>query len=160
MIYPSNVSMCFILTFNNAYDRSLLLSLKSMYLYNSKHIVITFGKRKKTTYNFNFNIEGSTCDADGEALLDGTNPVPDSYFTASTSVHSFQAAHKARLSTNCPYLWLTSIGELSATPPKFYLQASSCKVQAHAQCLVFKISTQKYTNNLRKNNLLYVTGNN
>jgi len=63
---------------------------------------------------------GLTCAAAEEPLLDGTNPIPDSYFTASTENPNWEA-HLARMSNtvNC---WSPTDAELAAIPPTCYLQ--------------------------------------
>jgi len=64
------------------------------------------------------------CAAD-EPLLDGTNPVPDDYFTASSEYNTGFPAHEARLSR--PGVWLATQAEIDAVSPAMFLQASSHK---------------------------------
>jgi len=54
-----------------------------------------------------------------EPLLDGTNPVPDTYFTASTEDVGFEA-YKARMSADS--CWGPTYDEMIADPPTCYLQ--------------------------------------
>jgi len=61
---------------------------------------------------------GLSCAAE-EALLDGANPVPDSYFTA-TSYWSGRDPLFARLSATSH--WAPSSAQGYAIPPSFYLQ--------------------------------------
>jgi len=65
--------------------------------------------------------KGLTCD---EPLLDGTNPVPDSYFTASSEHHVENAAHRARLYSSA-YGWVANAADRDAITPTLFLQASS-----------------------------------
>jgi len=71
---------------------------------------------------------GLTC-ATEEPLLDGTNPVPDSYFTASSYDTTFTEATvdapKARMSAD--WCWSPHHDEMNAQPPTYYLQ-----VETHA----------------------------
>jgi len=59
------------------------------------------------------------CAGGGEPILDGTNPVPNTYFTAS-SEDGLWYAYKAGM--NEMYSWSPSIAELNANPPTCYLQ--------------------------------------
>ena len=71
---------------------------------------------------FPFN-QGLSC-ATEEPLLGGTNPVQDSFFTATSQYGVYFAPKNARLSTVCQG-WLASTAELDAIGgPMFYLQAS------------------------------------
>ena len=61
-----------------------------------------------------------TCDPDGEPLLDGVDPVPDEYFTASSEDASGFYARYARMSAiKC---WIPSYEEMNAYPKTYYLQ--------------------------------------
>jgi len=59
------------------------------------------------------------CAADGEPLLNGANPVPDSYFTASSYMDPYlpHLAGFPRLE-----FWTPATAEKTAVPPTFYLQ--------------------------------------
>jgi len=65
---------------------------------------------------------GLTC-AIEEALLDGANPVPDSYFTASSTTSATLGAPAARMSVS--YCWVAADAEINANPPTSYLQVST-----------------------------------
>ena len=65
---------------------------------------------------------GLTCAVE-EALLDGANPVPDSYFTASSDFSSTLKAPAARMSVS--YCWIPLQVEIDANPPTSYLQVST-----------------------------------
>jgi len=60
------------------------------------------------------------CAVDGP-LLTGANPVPDSYFTASSEYSATFAAYKARIgvTTTC---WIATMAEIEAIPPSLYIQ--------------------------------------
>jgi len=61
-----------------------------------------------------------TCAAE-EPLLDGVNPVPDSYFTAtSVFLDTGYPAYYARLDGTAG--WCASDAERSTTPPAMFLQ--------------------------------------
>ena len=60
--------------------------------------------------------------ASEEPLLDGANPVPDNYFTA-TSEHESYAAHKARMSADNAWVATFQTG----MPFPYSLQVSSRK---------------------------------
>jgi len=59
------------------------------------------------------------CAADGEPLLNGANPVPDSYFTASSNGATYDP-HLAGLPRT--KYWAPMTAEKDAVPPTFYLQ--------------------------------------
>ena len=75
-------------------------------------------------YQSSFN-RGLTCAAE-EALLNGSNPVPDSYFTA-TSEWPGWTAPMARLGHNL-IAWSPSETEIAAIPSTCYLQV----IKGHA----------------------------
>jgi len=64
---------------------------------------------------------GSTCAVEGEPLLNGRYPVPDSYITASSQIHVSAAAPYARLDGANRH-WCPSFAEINTIPPVFYLQ--------------------------------------
>ena len=70
-----------------------------------------------------FHCPGLACAVAGEPLLNGVNPVPDSYFTATTEVSVDYAAHSARLDGD-GFSWIPLAEERTAVPPTFYLQVS------------------------------------
>ena len=70
---------------------------------------------------FRFFYRGPTC-ASEEALLDGTNPVPDSYFNASSEWSVDYAAHKARLGADSH--WAPTDVDKDAELITLYLQVS------------------------------------
>ena len=63
---------------------------------------------------------GLTCAAAEEPLLDGTSPIPNTYFTASTQNPEWEA-YRARMS-NAVNCWSPTNVELAANPPTCYLQ--------------------------------------
>ena len=72
------------------------------------------------------NVIPEGCAVGEEPLLDGANPVPDNYFTA-TSEHESYAAHKARMSAD--NAWVATFTEQfqNGMPFPYYLQVSSRK---------------------------------
>jgi len=66
-----------------------------------------------------FYYPGLTCTVE-EPLLDGANPVPDSYFTASSEDPGWEAP-LARMSTAL-YAWSITADERDANPPTCYIQ--------------------------------------
>jgi len=64
---------------------------------------------------------GLTCAAEGP-LLDGTNPVPDSYFTATSEWSGSYAAHKARVGAS--NYWASTRADATTNPLTVYLQVS------------------------------------
>ena len=62
--------------------------------------------------------QGLNCSTE-EALLDGTNPVPDTYFTASSEF--VYTAYMARLDGSVDY-WCPTSAEMNVIPPTFFLQ--------------------------------------
>jgi len=65
---------------------------------------------------------GVTCPSE-EPLLNGINPVPDSYFTASSIYGASYAAYKAHLDGGGGF-WVASSAEKDAIPPTFFLQVN------------------------------------
>jgi len=63
-----------------------------------------------------------TCAADGEPLLNDTNLVPDSYFTATSEFHSMYAPYQARVGAST--YWASTLDEAAVNPPTVYLQVS------------------------------------
>jgi len=74
-----------------------------------------------THFTLNFYCVGLTCLAE-EPLLNGVNPVPNNYFTAS-SCYSNYLPHWARLDGSSDK-WYPSEAEFNAVPPTFFLQLS------------------------------------
>jgi len=70
---------------------------------------------------------GVTCDAP-EPLLNGANPVPDIYFTASSEHSDPYLAHNARMDGVNKW-WAPTPAELAATPTTMYLQASEIQLR-------------------------------
>ena len=68
-----------------------------------------------------FHCPDLTCDAE-EPLLNGVNPVPDSYFTASGELDARFSPSKARL--NAGYFWHPSEINWLVYPERMYLQVS------------------------------------
>ena len=68
-----------------------------------------------------FYSKGFTCVTE-EPLLKGSNPIPDSYFTAS-SVYSNFAAYTARMDGTADY-WCSTTADRDASPPTLVLQVS------------------------------------
>jgi len=66
-----------------------------------------------------FTCPDLTCLAGGEPLLNGANPVPDSYFTASSNGDVY-LPHLAGLPHTL--YWAPRTAEKDAVPPTFYLQ--------------------------------------
>ena len=64
------------------------------------------------------------CAGNEEPLLNGTNPVPDSHFTASSVNHPVNAAYMARLYSS-DHGWVAEKREIDVVPPKFCLQVGS-----------------------------------
>jgi len=65
-------------------------------------------------------VEGLTCAADGEPLLDGTHPVPDSYFTATSKAGRSWAARNVRMSA--PNAWAPDL--CTRDSPSCFVQVS------------------------------------
>jgi len=70
--------------------------------------------------NIFFLIQGETCTVE-EPLLNGANPVPDSYFTASSDYSASYAAPCARLYGTSSW-WTPTVDE--SIPVTFFLQVS------------------------------------
>jgi len=81
----------------------------------------------------NFISEG--CAAE-EPLLNGANPVPDSYFTASSEYSASYAAHLARLNGLTSF-WSPLGAERDAIPPAMFLQVSQCKKEFNNNIVFF-----------------------
>jgi len=74
-----------------------------------------------TVSTFTLFCSGLTCAAE-EALLDGTNPVPDIYFTATSEWSGSYAAHNARVGAS--NYWASTYADAVINPPTVYLQVS------------------------------------
>ena len=72
-------------------------------------------------------LSGLTCAADGP-LLNGTLPVPDSFFTASSEYSATYAAHKARLDGSGSW-WGPTVADKTAIPITVYLQVGQVYIK-------------------------------
>ena len=63
-----------------------------------------------------------TCAADGEPLLNDTNLVPDSYFTATSEFDFAYAPHNARVGAS--NYWASTLADRAVNPPTVYLQVN------------------------------------
>ena len=68
---------------------------------------------------------GLSCAAEGP-LLDGINPVPDSYFTATSEWDASYAANKARVGANNN--WASTLADAIINPPTVYLQVRQINI--------------------------------
>jgi len=75
-----------------------------------------------TSLPSSFQFPGLQCAAE-EPLLNGVNPVPDSYFSASSEYDGYHAAPNARLDGNDTW-WASRIDDRTAIPLTMYLQVS------------------------------------
>jgi len=64
------------------------------------------------------------CAAAGEPLLNSVNPVPDSFFAASSEQSTDWKTPLARLDGG-GYGWCADWAAVEATPPTFFIQASA-----------------------------------
>jgi len=70
-------------------------------------------------------VTASVCTA-REPPLSGSNPVPDSHFTASSSDDPNWAPHKARINATL-HAWCASQVEFEASPSNFFIQVKPSK---------------------------------
>ena len=100
----------------------ILIRRRLKYKYDNS-TKLTYGTRCFRLFIFklpDFFYQGLTCAAGEEPLLEGTNPVPDSHFTASSEYDASYAAPEARMSTVIG--WNPTEADMWANPPTCYLQ--------------------------------------
>jgi len=92
-----------------------MIFLQCLFVAIAVKVKLYIRRRLRLIYQPSFN-RGLTCAADGEALLNGTIPVPDSYFTASSEYPGWGAPQARLRDDGVVTGWGPSTEEVDANP--------------------------------------------